>query len=143
MILLDTNVLSELMRPTPASAVTAWLGAVEDIPFATTAITLGEILFGLRRLPGGERRQDLEQRFLALTGPDGGLPVLAYDEAAAHSYGEIATQRQRAGRSVQPCDIMIAAIAHQHDASIATRNVRDFDLTGLQIIDPWQALSPE
>ena len=141
MILLDTNVVSELMRRSPDPAVKTWFGTIIDIPLATTAITIGEILFGLRRLPDGRRRRNLELQFLSLTQADHGLPVLAYDEAAAQSYGEIAVIRQKAGRSVQPSDIMIAAIAHRHEASIATRNVRDFDLTGLTIIDPWQAVS--
>ncbi len=137
MYLIDTNVLSEFMRPEPAPAVIRWLEDPGDEPLAITAITVGEILFGLERLPAGRRRDDLRERFVAVVEPGTGLSVLAYDDAAARAYGEIAAQRERAGLAIHNADLMIAAIAHLHAARVATRNTKDFDATGVVVVDPW------
>ncbi len=137
MIILDTNVLSELIRPEPAQAVTQWLKGKTEDPLTTTAITVGEVLYGLCLLPKGRRRSDLELRFHDIIDPEIGLPVLSFDETAARSYGDIAAFRKKAGLPVHPSDIMIAAIAHSQNAAVATRNVKDFKETGVVLINPW------
>ena len=137
MIIIDTNVLSELMRPEPAQTVVAWLQDSGDAPLATTAVTVGEILFGLERLAAGRRRDDLQDRFARLVNSEDGLAVLSYDDTAARAFGEIAAQREHAGLAIHGDDLMIAATALRHGASVATRNTRDFAATGVELINPW------
>ena len=137
MIIIDTNVLSELMRPEPAQTVVAWLQDSGDAPLATTAVTVGEIIFGLERLASGRRRDDLQDRFARFVSSEDGLPVLAYDEAAARVFGEIAAHRERAGLAIHGNDLMIAATALRHGASVATRNTGDFAATGVELLNPW------
>ena len=135
MIVVDTNVLSEFMRPAPSGAVVRWLQDPGDAPLVTTAISVGEILFGLERLPAGRRRDHLRERFVE---PGLGLFVLSYDDAAARAFGLIAARRERAGLAVHNSDVMIAAIAHLHGARLATRNTRDFESTGVELVNPWE-----
>ena len=138
MIVIDTNVLSEFMRPAPATAVVRWLQDPGDAPLVTTAISVGEILFDLERLPAGRRREHLRERFVEFVEPAVGLSVLSYDDAAARAFGMIAAQRERAGLAVHNSDVMIAAIAHLHGARLATRNTRDFVATGVEVVNPWE-----
>ena len=137
MIVVDTNVVSEFMRPAPATALVRWLQDPGDAPLVTTAISIGEILFGLERLPAGRRRDHLRERFVGVVEPGIGLTVLPYDDAAARAFATIAAQREQAGLAVHNADVMIAAIAHVHGASIATRNTRDFELAGVELVNPW------
>jgi toxin FitB len=137
-IVLDTNVISEAMRPAPDAAVMAWLRAQPLPEVATTAVSLAEIDYGLCRIPQGRRRKDLEaklQTFLARGFRDRMLP---FDEAAARLYGSIVTIRQGMGRPIDAFDAMIAAIARSRAAAIAARNVADFEGCGVTVIDPWR-----
>ncbi|MFM9864359.1 MAG: type II toxin-antitoxin system VapC family toxin [Micropepsaceae bacterium] len=137
MILLDTNVVSELMRPDPDAKVGSWLAAMDTAPLATSAISIAEIVFGLCRLPDGKRRSSLIERFDTLLAGPPALPVLALDEQAGRLAGEFHAIRENLGRGSTPSDMMIAAIAMTHGANLATRNVGDFSGLPIRVVDPW------
>ena len=139
MIILDTNVLSELMRPAPAASVVRWVAAQPATSLYTTSITQAEILHGIMLLPTGRRRNALEAAARALFDHDFGGRVLPFGSDAAHPYARIAAERRRAGRPISQFDAQIAAIAHSAGAVIATRNVADYDATGVEVINPWDA----
>jgi predicted nucleic acid-binding protein len=139
MILLDTNVLSELMKPAPAEAVVRWVAAQPVMSLYTTSVTQAEILHGVMLLPAGRRRSGFEAAAEAMFREDFGGRVLSFDSDAARPYALIAVARQRAGRPISHFDAQIAAIARAVGAAIATRNVADFDGCGVKVIDPWEA----
>jgi predicted nucleic acid-binding protein len=138
-IVLDTNVLSELMRPAPAGSVVRWIAALPVTSIYTTSITQAEILHGIMLLPAGRRRDALEAAAKALFDADFGGRVLPFGSDAAHAYARIAAKRRQSGRPISQFDAQIAAIAHSAGAAIATRNVADYDATGVGIINPWDA----
>ncbi len=135
MIVLDTNVVSELAKPTPNPAVVGWVDA--QVELAIAAPSLGEIRFGVARLPQGQRRTALSEAIDRFVADDLDGLVLAFDAACADAYGLIVAARESAGRPIGICDAQIAAICAVHDAVLATRNVRDFLNTGIEIADPW------
>lgn len=138
MIVLDTNVISEVFKPRPAPSVLAWLQQQDDDLIFATAITRGELLYGLHIMADGKRREMLLsglQRILAVRFAG---RVLPYDEAAADAYALILAQRRSMGRPTSVADAMIAAIARSRGARLATRNVRDFEGCGVTLVDPWQ-----
>src|SRR3954463_9023556 len=137
MIVLDTNVVSELMRPHPAPRVMAWLQAQPLQDLATTTITLAEIGVGLARMPESRRRFTLETKFQPFVVRGLGPRVFGFDAAAAAVYGEMVATRERGGRPLNGFDGLIAAIAAAKDAVIATRNVGDFADCGVPIVNPW------
>lgn len=137
MIILDTNVLSELLTPTPSKIVIKWLAAQHPPSVFTTAVTEAEILYGLRLLPEGRRRRDLEAAISPIFDEDLSGRVLPFDRDAADLYATIATRRRSAGRPISQFDAQIAAIALSRGASVATRNVSDFEGVGVSIINPW------
>jgi toxin FitB len=138
MIVLDTNVLSELMKPRPAAGVVRWIGAHSAASLFTTSITQAEILHGVMLLPAGRRRSVLETAAEAMFREEFAGRVLPFGTAAAPRYARIAAERHRAGRPISHFDAQIAAIAHSTGAAVATRNVADFDLCGIKVIDPWE-----
>ncbi|HVH48192.1 MAG TPA: type II toxin-antitoxin system VapC family toxin [Labilithrix sp.] len=138
MIVLDTNVLSELMKPTPASKVMRWSSAQPTSSLYITSITQAEILYGIHLLPAGKRRGAIEAAADAMFHEDFGGRVLALRADAATLYARIASDRRRAGRPISSFDAQIAAIARATGAAVATRNVDDFDGCGVPIIDPWR-----
>jgi len=139
MIVLDTNVISELFRPTPHPGVVAWLETLtEDV--AITTITLAELLAGVRRLPPGRRRDELETALgVALEPYRNTDSLLPFDDAAAGEYAEVLFAREQAGLPVTALDAQIAAICRAKGAICATRNEKDFSQTGVQILNPWEA----
>ena len=139
MIVLDTNVLSELMRPAGSPAVVAWLDAQPAAELAVTAITVAEVFHGVRGLADGRRKVALEAAALRMFEEDFAQGPLVFDHAAALVYADVVVQRERARRPISTADAQIVAITRQHAASLATRNVRDFDGLGLDLIDPWSA----
>jgi predicted nucleic acid-binding protein len=138
-IILDTNVVSELMKPNPDVAVRDWLAGLGDTSLATTAITVAEITFGLQRLADGRRRAALEEQFDAWVGHGSAFPVMAFDDLAARAAGRLRAMRQGAGLAAPAADMMIAGITSVMGAILATRNVKDFDGLPIQIVDPWTA----
>ena len=137
MIVLDTNVLSALMRTAPDAAVVAWLDrqAVESIWI--TSITLYEARLGLALLPKGRRRLALEAAFAQLLEDDLENRVLDFDAAAATEAAALAADRQKSGRTVDIRDTQIAGIALARHATVATRNVRHFSDLNVPVVDPW------
>jgi toxin FitB len=137
MIVLDTNVVSELMRPSPAEVVLAWLRQRDSAELFTTAITVAEVRYGIARLPDGQRKDDLLRAADEIFGafPD---QVLPFDAVAAAAYTEVVAQRERIGKPIDGFDGQIASICHAHGALLATRNVKDFHETGVALADPWQ-----
>lgn len=137
MIILDTNVVSELMRSQPSERVEGWFKPRAATSLFTTAVTQAEILYGVAWLPAGRRRQELEKAVSEMFDEDFTGRVLPFDSAAAHAYAEIVDARRRAGRPISQFDAQIASIAMSRGAAIATRNVRDFEGCGVDIVDPW------
>ncbi len=140
MIIVDTNVLSELMRPVPHPAVLRWSRRIATTLPATTAVSEAELRFGVLRLPPGRRRDALQAVLeQLLTGLLAGR-VFPFDCQAAAEYAAFAARRQAAGRPAPTADGMIAGIARAHGATaIATRNLRDFEDCGVPLVDPWGA----
>jgi hypothetical protein len=138
MFLLDTNVLSALMLVQLPAALVTWRAETPSRLLYTAAVCQAEILAGIAVLPAGRRRSDLlgAAREVFENGFAG--KIWPFDPAAAEAYAEIFAARRRAGRPTKPTDLMIAAIALAHDASIITRNVRDFDGCGVAIVNPWE-----
>jgi toxin FitB len=139
MIILDTNVISELMRARPEPAVVGWFRIRSLLEMATTTINLAEIRRGLARLPFGTRRRDLEATFNSLAAHGFANRVFDFDAAAADAYGDLAVQRERAGRPLEGLDGLIAAIAKFRGLPVATRNTDDFAGCGIDVINPWDA----
>ena len=137
MIVLDTNVLSALMRPEGNPAVVAWLDNQPPESVWITAITVFEIRFGLEILADGRRRRRLEQEFTDLVDQDLGGRVLSFDRAAADATASIGAQRRRVGRPVEVRDVQIAGIVAARKATLATRNSRHFEGLGITLINPW------
>jgi predicted nucleic acid-binding protein len=137
MIVLDTNVVSELMRKQPDETVLRWAGARRAATLYMTAVTQAEILRGLGLLPGGARRRDLEKRFSAFLDEGFGNRILPFTRESAAAYEPIYTGRMRAGLGIGELDLLIAAIAAEHGATIATRNTGDFEGTGVRLVNPW------
>lgn len=139
MIILDTNVLSELMRPRPTSAVVEWVASQPSSSLYATSITQAEILHGIMLLPAGRRRTALEAATVAMFAEDFEGRILGFGTDAAAPYARIASDRRRAGRPISHFDAQIAAIARTAGAAIATRNIADFEELGLRLVDPWTA----
>jgi predicted nucleic acid-binding protein len=139
MILLDTAVIAEIVRPAPAAAVLEWLDARPPSELATTAISVAQIRCALARLGLGRRRADLETRFDNFISR--GFPgrVFEFDAPAAAVYGDLAVTRERLGRPLAGFDGLIAAIARSRALAIATRDPRDFEDCGIEAISPWEA----
>ena len=137
MIVLDTNVISELMREEPSAAVQEWFDRQQLQNLATSSITIGEIQRGLHRLPQGKRRRGLIANFEAFMAEGFSGRILSYDEHAANAFGVLASERERGRHNTDAVDLMLAAIARSHHAAIATRNVRDFEGCGISVINPW------
>jgi predicted nucleic acid-binding protein len=139
MIVLDTNVLSALMRTTPDAVVVEWLDRQPADSVWITSITVFEARLGLALLPKGKRRSSLEQNFDRMLTEDLSSRVLTLDEIAAVTAAQIAAERQRAGRTVDLRDTLIAGIAQARRATIATRNTRHFEGLDVPVVNPWHA----
>lgn len=139
MIVLDTNVVSELMKAAPEPRVRVWVAAQPATSLYTTSITQAEILHGIALLPSGKRRLALEAAAQAMFRDDFGGRVLAFGSDAAEPYARVAADRRRAGRPISQFDAQIAAIARASGAAIATRNTDDYEGCGVKLINPWRA----
>lgn len=140
MIVLDTNVLSEPLRRSPEPAVLAWLSESTET-FALSAVSVGELLTGMRLLPLGRRRDALAEAIESLLDSFSDA-VLNYDDHAARAYAELTERSRRAGQAVGVEDGMIAGICLANGATLATRNVKDFDGLGLDLVNPWDRVAP-
>lgn len=139
MIVLDTNVISEIFRPSPEASVVDWMASLTG-DVAITSMTLAELLAGVRRLPDGRRKTDLTKHIEAALQPyRGSRSVLPFDESAAVRYADVLVAREAAGAPISTADAQIAAICLAHNATCATRNTKDFAHTGIDLINPWRA----
>ena len=139
MIVLDTNVLSELMRPAPAATVMNWVATQSGANLFVTTITQAEILHGVLLLPQGRRRDTIAEAADAMFEEDFAGRILPFNSLAAHAYAEIAVARRQSGRPIAQFDAQIAAIAQSTGRGVATRNVPDFEGCGIKVVDPWQS----
>jgi len=137
-IVLDTDVVSELMRPDPMTNVVRWIRAQPATSLYTTCVTQAEILLGIALLPKGKRRDAIATVARSMFEDDFAGRVLAFGSDAALAYADIAAARRRAGRPISVFDAQIAAISRSAGAGLATRNVEDFAGTGLDVVDPWR-----
>jgi predicted nucleic acid-binding protein len=136
-ILLDTNVISELTRTRPDPKVLAWMDSLDPRDVAITAMNEAEILHGLARLPDGRRKQELQDSWEAVKADLLTGRIMPFSSEAAHWYGELVSHRERLGLPIDAADAVIAAIALEHRAQLATRNTKDFAELGLVLINPW------
>jgi toxin FitB len=136
-LILDTNVISEVLRPAPNDAVVTWFDSQPHHQLFTTAVTQAEILYGIRLLPKGSRRQKLLQVAQLIFEEDLENRVLPFNGDAASHYAEIGATRKSSGWPISQFDAMIAAIARLHGGKVVTRNVLDFDHCGIDLINPW------
>lgn len=136
--MLDTNVLSELLRAAPNPSVVAWVVAQPDASLFVTSVTEAEMRLGVRLLPAGKRRQALEIAVASMFAEDFAGRILPFDTAAVPGYVDIVWKRRAAGRPIAQFDAQIAAIALCHGDKLASRNVSDFEGCGLSLVDPWR-----
>ncbi|MCP3797930.1 type II toxin-antitoxin system VapC family toxin [Allokutzneria sp. A3M-2-11 16] len=139
MIVLDTNVVSELMRQVPDDTVVRWVDRYPADEVFITAVTVAELVYGVARLPGGHRKTVLAAKVFELLTEDLQGQVLPFDGASAEYYGEIVAARERQGRPISMADAQIAAVCRRFTACLATRNTKDFVGTGISLLDPWDA----
>jgi toxin FitB len=137
MILLDTNVLSELMRMAPNEAVRSWVNGVDANLLYLSTVTIAEIAYGLQAMPGGRRRKSLISRFHEFIDRAFAYRIVDFDRASALDYGALMAERRRAARPMSMADGQIAATARTHRLRIATRNTADFEGCGVVVLNPW------
>jgi toxin FitB len=137
MIILDTNVLAELMRPRPSPRVLAWVARQSPTELFTTTITEAEVFYGIELLSKGKRREGLLGAAEAIFTEDLAGRVFGFESDAARAFAEIAAHRRALGRPITHADAQIAAIAQVRGAKLATRNLADFEDCGLNVINPW------
>lgn len=137
MIVLDTNVVSEIFRPAPSPRVLQWLAAQHRPDLYVTAVTMAELLYGVERLPEGKRRESLMSAAEAFF-QDFEARILPFDQRCARDFSKLVAAREAICRPILQPDGMIAAIARARHASLATRNMRDFEHCGVKLIDPWR-----
>jgi predicted nucleic acid-binding protein len=137
MIILDTNVVSELMRPSPDATVVDWVARQAAINLYLSAVSEAELRYGVEILPSGERRDRLLDEVEGMLREDFAGRVLPFDSAAAQAYAVIAAARRAVGRPINHADCQIAAVARSRGASVATRDMDDFEGSGIPITNPW------
>ncbi|MDZ7839320.1 MAG: type II toxin-antitoxin system VapC family toxin [Gammaproteobacteria bacterium] len=138
MILIDTNVVSEVMKVAPADAVVGWLNDQDSSSLFISTTSIGEIEYGLRILPDGKRRTHLRERFEHFIDQAFAMRIVPFDETAAVEYGDIMGLRKELGRPLSVPDGQIAAITRSRGYALATRNIRDFEDCGLALINPFE-----
>lgn len=136
-MILDTNIISEMMRPKPNASVLTWLNEQDAAQLFVATITIGEIFYGLEALPAGRRRQRLAASFEHLIRDAFDSRLLAFDETAARCYGSIMAARRKMGRPLGALDGQIAATALANRMTVVTRNTKDFADCGLDIVNPF------
>lgn len=139
MILVDTNVISELMRPAPAPEVLAWFAGQDAAALFLSAVSEAELRAGAAYLPAGRRRDGLVAAIDAMVVEDFADRILPFDSAAARSYAVIAASRRAAGKPITEADCQIAATARARGGAVATRNIADFLACGVAVLDPWKS----
>lgn len=141
MIIVDTNVISELFRSAPAKQVEAWLSAQDGANLYFTTIGEAELRHGVAILPAGKRRTALTRAIEGILEEDFRDRILSFDRPSARAYAAIAAERRSLGRPISQFDCQIAAIARAHGASVATRNTSDYESCGVELLNPWDPSS--
>jgi predicted nucleic acid-binding protein len=136
-IVLDSNVVSELVRPSPNRSVVEWVDEHDSSELVLTALTAAELRAGVALLPEGRRRDELGMRIESLLVETFAGYVLAFDVGSSAYYAEVLAVRTRGGRPITTIDAQIAAVCRQYDSVLATRNTTDFTDTGIQLVNPW------
>ncbi len=136
-MVLDTNVVSELMRPAPNAAVLAWLNNQTADTLWLNSVVVSELLYGIARLPDGKRRAQMAQTVRSMLDEDFSGRVLSFDLEAAVVYADLVAMRERQGLPMDVADAQIAAICLAHGATLATRNTKHFEGLGLTLMNPW------
>ena len=136
---LDTNVLSEVMKPTPSVAVATWMRAQSPRSLFTASVCQAEILAGVAVLPNGRRRAEFEAMARAIFTREFDGRILPFDTQAASAYADIFADRRQMGRPIATADLIVAATARAHDAAVVTRDSGGFEGCGLMLINPWDA----
>lgn len=139
MILVDTNVISETMRPAPDGRVVEWLNRQDSLSLFLTTPSIAELHYGIQSLPNGKRRRALADGFDRLLRESFEGRILTFDLGAAQAYGLVMSARRAKGRPLSVVGGQIAAMARHHGAAIATRNARDFEGCGVHVVDPFAA----
>jgi toxin FitB len=139
MHLLDTNVLSELVRPEPDQSVLRWVDGLPGAELWTCSVVIAELLSGIERMPDGKKSRGLRAEVEEMITFDFRGQILLFDVEAARRYSQILAARSKMGRPIHEMDAQIAAIAAVHGAKLVTRNVRDFDHCGIKVVNPWEA----
>jgi predicted nucleic acid-binding protein len=137
-IVLDTNIVSEVARPQPYQAVLDWMDTQDSDKLVITAITAAEIRAGVALLPSGRRKREISKRMESLLTETFAGYVLAFDVDSSAYYAQVLALRTQMGRPISGLDAQIAAICLQYEATLATRNTDDFDGIDLQLINPWE-----
>jgi toxin FitB len=139
-IILDTNAVSEVMKPAPSESVLRWLASQDPLSIFVTVITQAEMLYGVHALASGKRKQSLLALTEKLFGAEGFQGrILSFDQQSAREFASILAGRRAGGRPMSQFDAMIAAIARAHGATLATRNTADFEYCGIRLVNPWSA----
>lgn len=142
MIILDTNIISELTRQAPEPRIVSWLDSLPAEEVGTTAVTAAELLYGVARMPAGRRKRELAAAVRGLLGDELRDRILPFDEHCASRYADIVCGRETVGRPIGVADAQIAAICRTAEATLATRNTDDFSGTGIELINPWKPDRP-
>jgi len=137
MILLDTNVISETFKPTPATNVATWLSSTPIERLFVSSITKAELLYAVALLPDGKRKQALSEVIQKFLEDRIVNPIESFDQDDAVAYARISAHRQKIGHKIRELDAQIAAIAMTRGLAVATRNVWDFEDCGVTVINPW------
>lgn len=137
MIILDTNVLSEMLTPSPSPAVESWLAVQPPTSIFITTVTKAELLYGVAILPEGRRKSALHTAIKSIFSEEFSGRILPFDDDASEHYANIASHRRSIGKPISQFDAQIAAIAASRGAKLSTRNVSDFEETGVDIVNPW------
>jgi predicted nucleic acid-binding protein len=137
MLIIDTNVISEMMKSSPSPQVVSWFSSQKTEDLFITTITIAEISYGIQSLPNGHKRDVLHETFKNVIEETFKYRILSFDTVAAHAYRKIAANRKKIGKPLSVLDGQIAAIARAFKASIVSRNVRDFVECGLTLINPF------
>jgi toxin FitB len=137
MYLLDTNVISETMRPRPEPLVGAWLDQQPEEELWTVSVVIAELLAGIECMPAGRKQSALREAVEGMLAEDFRGQILTFNLSAARHYAGIVAARQKIGRPIREMDAQIAAIAHAHGAILVTRDVKDFAGCGISVINPW------
>lgn len=143
MMILDTNVVSELMRPNPEENVVEWIISQDSKDLYLTTVSEAELRYGVEIMPVGKRREGLRAVMDAMFREDFAERILPFDSPSVQAYAVIAASRRSAGRPISHSDCQIAAIASAHSASVATRDVSGFEGCGVNVVNPWTHSSPD